>query len=125
MGPLFVAWYFCRTRAQNAKIVVQNQQISLEQNQKILERNVHNAWNIYQTARFILQAEGKNLETAKLNFDRSEEQYRIGQISSIEFRTAQINLQNSQQDFYLAQYRSKTAELALMKLSGNMLDTAY
>jgi outer membrane protein TolC len=110
-----------KTRVQNARITRDNQQISLEQNEQILERNVNNAWGFYQNALFVLQAEGKNLETNQNNFARSFEQYQLGQITSIEFRAAQLNLLNANLNFNQAKYDAKIAELALLQLSGYLM----
>lgn len=110
-----------RTRIQNSKITLENQQITLEQNEQILERNVNNAWGFYRNALFVLEAERKNLETNQNNFDRSVEQYQLGQITSIEFRAAQLNLLNANLNFNQAKYDAKIAELALLQLSGYLM----
>ena len=110
-----------KTRVQNAKITRNNQLINLEQNEQILERNVNNAWGFYQNALFVLEAERKNLETNQNNFERSVEQYQLGQITSIEFRAAQLNLLNANLNFNQAKYDAKIAELALLQLSGFLM----
>ena len=110
-----------KTRVQNAKITRDNELIALEQNEQILERNVNNAWAFYQNALFVLEAERKNLETNKNNFDRSVEQYQLGQINSITFRAAQLNFLNANLNFNQAKYDAKIAELALLQLSGYLM----
>ena len=110
-----------KTRVQNAKIFLENQAISLEQNEQVLERNVNNAWAFYRNALFVLEAEKKNLETNQNNFDRSVEQYQLGQITSIEFRAAQLNLLNANLNFNQAKFDAKIAELALLQLSGYLM----
>lgn len=110
-----------RVRIRNAQIEVENQEISLQQTKQILMRNVNNAWGFYQTALFVLQAEKKNLQTNELNFERTLEQQKLGQITSIEFRQAQLNLLNAQQNYNQAKFAAKTAELALLQLSGDLM----
>jgi outer membrane protein TolC len=114
-----------KTRVQNAKITRDNQLINLEQNEQILERNVNNAWGFYQNALFVLEAERKNLETNQNNFERSVEQYQLGQITSIEFRAAQLNLLNANLNFNQAKYDAKIAELALLQLSGYLMHANF
>lgn len=114
-----------KTRKQNTQIALENQQISLEQTQLNIERDVTNAWTLYETALFVLQAEQKNLETNKLNFSRSKEQYALGQITSIEFRQAQLNLVNASLNFNKAKYSAKVAELALLQLSGGLMQADF
>jgi outer membrane protein TolC len=110
-----------QVRIQNSKIEVQNQQIALQQTRQVLQRNVNNAWGIYQNSRFVLEAEKKNLQTNERNFERTVEQQKLGQITSIVFRQAQLNLLNAQLNFNRAKYSAKTAELALLQLSGDLM----
>jgi outer membrane protein TolC len=112
-------------RRQNSKINLENQEIALEQERLNLSRNVNNAWNIYKTALFVLQAEETNLRTNQRNFDRTVEQYALGQITSIVFRQAQLNLLNAQLNYNRAKYSAKIAELALFQLSGDLLDATF
>ena len=114
-----------KTRVQNAKITRDNELITLEQNEQILERNVNNAWAFYQNALFVLKAERKNMETNQNNFDRSVEQYQLGQINSITFRAAQLNFLNANLNFNRAKYEAKIAELALLQLSGYLMYANY
>lgn len=112
-------------RRQNSKINLENQEIALEQERLNLSRNVSNAWNIYKTALFVLHAEETNLRTNQRNFDRTVEQYALGQITSIVFRQAQLNLLNAQLNYNRAKYSAKIAELALFQLSGDLLDATF
>mgnify|MGYP002713008485 CR=1 FL=1 len=112
-------------RKQNAKIALENQQISTEQTKMEVERNVSNAWTIYQTALFVLEAESTNLETNQRNFSRTQEQYTLGQVTSIEFRQAQLNLLNARLNFNQAKYSAKVAELALLQFSGDLMEAEF
>ena len=114
-----------RTRLQNSKIALDNQKIIEKQQQQNVQRDVSNAWGFYQNTLFVLQAEIKNLETNQRNFDRTQEQYKLGQITSIVFREAQQNLLLSQLNYNRAKYDAKVAELALLQLSGELLNAEY
>lgn len=113
------------TRVQNAKVALESEQIIKERAQQQLDRDLNNAWTTYQTALFILDAQRKNLETSQRNFDRTLEQNRFGQVTSIEFRLAQVNLLNAELIYNEAKYGAKNAELALLQLSGNLLNTQF
>ena len=113
------------TRRQNSKLQYENQKIFLEQTQLDLERQLRNAWTIYQTALFVMVAEDRNKHTNERNFSRSKEQYQLGQINSIDFRQAQFNLLNAKQNFNQAKYSAKVAELALKRLSGTLLEATF
>lgn len=111
-----------KTRIANAKIAAENVLVSKAETTKQLERNVINALNVYNNALFILQAEETNVATNQLNFERTEEQYKLGQINSIEFRQAQVNLLNAQTNYNTAKFAAKNAELFLLQVSGQLLD---
>jgi len=68
-----------------------------------------------------MQVEERNMNTNKLNFDRTVEQFRLGQISSLDFRNAQVELQNAIDRYNTAKYNAKMAELELLKLAGLFL----
>ena len=93
--------------------------------EKDLERNVSNAWETYQNSLFILEAERKNVETNKRNFERSEEQFKLGQIITVELRLAQVNLLNAVNSFNQAKYTAKVAELRLLQLAGQLIGADY
>lgn len=109
-----------RIRKQNSKIELENQSINLDKERLNVERNLSNAWTAYQTALFVKNAQQKNVETAKANFDRSVDQYKLGQISNIVFRQAQLNLLNAQLALSQAKYLAKTAELFVLQISGDL-----
>ncbi len=111
-----------KTRIQNAKIFADNLQIQKEQVVNELERNVANSLEVYTNSLFILNSEEKNVETNNRNFSRSEEQFKLGQITSIEFRQAQVNLLNAKSNLNLAKYDAKNAELKLLQLTGELLN---
>ncbi|MBK8969701.1 MAG: TolC family protein [Saprospiraceae bacterium] len=101
-------------------INVANQRILNQQLQDQIRRDVANAWETYQNALFILRAEQKNLATNRLNFERTEEQFKIGQVSSVEFRQAQLNLLNAATSYNTAKYDAKVIELQLLQLAGRL-----
>ena len=109
-----------RIKKQNSKIAVENQSINLEKEKLNIERNLSNAWTAYQTALFVKGAQEKNLQTAQTNFDRTVDQYKLGQITSIVFRQAQINLLGAQLALNQAKYSAKIAELFLLQISGDL-----
>lgn len=114
-----------KTRIQNSKIYEDNLKVQKEQALNQLERNVANALEVYNNSLFILNAEEKNVETNKNNFSRTEEKFKLGQATSIEFRQAQLNLLNAQSNYNAAKYTAKNAELILLQLSGELLDTDF
>ncbi|MFK7981916.1 MAG: TolC family protein [Saprospiraceae bacterium] len=107
---------------QNAKINVATQLTQKEQVLQQLERDVINAWGSYQNALFILKAEAKNLSINQLNFERTEEQFKVGQVNSVEFRQAQLNLLNAATSLNTAKFDAKIIEIQLLQLSGQLME---
>ncbi|MCH8234238.1 MAG: TolC family protein [Bacteroidetes bacterium] len=114
-----------RTRVQNARIALESDRISREKTLQQLYRDLNNAWTVYQTALFVRDAQKKNLETNRRNFERTLEQNKLGQVTSIEFRQAQVNLLNARLSYNQAKYAAKNAELVILQISGNLLDTEF
>lgn len=112
-----------RVQVQNARIFNENTELIQEQIELEVERDIANALATYENRLFIFHAQEENVQTNLDNFNRTEEQYKLGQATSIEFRQAQINLINARTSLNLAKYDAKLAELELLRLSGSLLDT--
>ena len=110
---------------QNAKINKENQQLQKKQIALEVERDIANALGNYENKLYIYRVQEENVLTNEDNFNRSEEQYRLGQISSIEFRQAQINLLDAKTSLNLAKYDAKLAELQLLQLTGQLLNIEF
>lgn len=114
-----------KLQKQNAQINVETQLIQKEQILQQIERDVINAWESYQNALFILQAEEKNLAINQLNFERTEERFKVGQVNSVEFRQAQLNLLNAATNYNTAKYDAKVIEIELLQLSGRLVESEF
>ena len=114
-----------KVRVQNAKISRENQNIAKLQAEQQLERDVANQWEIYQNALFVMEARNKAVQTNALNFERSQEQYNLGQITSIEFRQAQVNYLNASTSYNQSKFEAKIAELKLLQLKGELIGAQY
>ena len=104
---------------------METQQLFKEQTELEIDRDFNNAWEDYENKLFVLQTQLKNVQTSTDNFNRTEERYKLGQVTSIEFRQAQLNLINAIGDKNAAKYDTKLAELKLMQLSGQLLDMEF
>lgn len=114
-----------KTRVENAKIALDNQQILLEQQRTTIQNNLKNTWENYQNQLFVLNTQEKNIFTSQDNFNRTEERYKLGQVTSIEFRQAQINLINAKTAFNNSKFDAKLIEIQLLQLSGDILNIAF
>ena len=114
-----------KTNVTNAKIALENKKILLDQQKVTIENNLKNTWENYNNQLFVLKAQEKNVLTTQNNFDRTTERYKLGQVTSIEFRQAQINLINSKTAFNNAKFDAKLIELQLLQLSGDILNIKF
>ncbi|WP_244191131.1 MULTISPECIES: TolC family protein [unclassified Prosthecochloris] len=103
---------------QNARIALQNSQVRLEQAAIELEGLVGDTWDAYRNSLDILDFQQKNLETAELNFRRTNELYVLGQATNTTFREAQLNLISARQAIASARYEAKLLEIRLMRIGG-------
>ena len=112
-------------RIQNAQINYENQELQKNQIQTEVNRDIQNALNTYKTRLYIYNLQEQNVQTNIDNFNRTENQFELGQITSVEFRQAQVNLQNARTSYNLAKYDAKLAELQLLQLTGQLLNIEF
>jgi outer membrane protein TolC len=113
------------TQVKNTKINLDNQRLQKEQILINIERDFNNTWDDYQNKLVIYYVQENNIITSQNNFDRTQEKFKIGQATSIEFRQAQQNLRNSELSRNQAKYDAKLAELAVLQLSGELLNVNF
>ena len=114
-----------KIRVANAKIALDNQEILQQQQVDLIENNIKNTFELYKNKLFIHKAQEQNVITSQNNFDRTQERYKLGQVTSIEFRQAQINLLNTQNAVNNAKYDAKLVELELLQLTGDILNVKF
>ena len=106
---------------KNAKIGQENSELAKKKTVLELKKELRNAYQTHLNNLFILEVQRKNLSTNKNNFDRNIERYKIGQVSSIEFRRAQLNLLNAELSESSAKYQAKISEAYFLKISGEII----
>ncbi len=114
-----------QTRVKNAKIALDNQELAKKQVERQVKRDIANALGNYENRLKIYEIQQQNVLTNLNNFDRSKERFKLGQITSIEFRQAQINLIQAQTNKTLAKYEAKLSELQLLQLTGQLLNVDF
>lgn len=103
-----------------AKYQVENAGLLLEQQKLALESQLASLFASYQTNLELVKMEEKNVEIAKQNLDITLAKFKIGTISTIEFRTAQQNYVEAKVRFSNAQYITKISEINLKELTGTL-----
>lgn len=108
-------------RNQNASITLENSKTNLQDVKNKTERDLANAFNAYKNNLFILDVQKRNLKTAEANFKRTEELYKLGQVTTIVFREAQLNLIRSKNSLASAKFNAKNAEVKVLKIAGKLI----
>lgn len=103
-----------------AKIQIENSKIAIDQQTMALTSQLNTAFQTYLTNLELIKLEGKNEAIAKQNLDITLDKFRIGTITTLEFRTAQLNYINAKVRNSDAQYQAKLSEIALRELAGNL-----
>jgi outer membrane protein len=103
-----------------AKIQVENASISIEQQKNLLDSQLLSAYTTYLTNIQLSDLEAKNEKIAEQNLDITLEKFKIGTITTVEFRTAQLNFVNAKFRNTSAQFQAKLSEIALKELAGNL-----
>jgi outer membrane protein TolC len=103
-----------------AKLEIENSQIAIEQQNMILNTQLSTAFQTYLTNLELIDLEEDNVAIAKQNLDITLDKFRIGTITTLDFRTAQLNYVNAKVRYSNAQYEAKLSEIALKELAGNI-----
>lgn len=113
--------YRTATEVQSAQIRLEQNEIAREQARDQLELDLASAWIDYQTNIRILRTQERNLSVAKLNFDRSQQAYDLGQINSSQLREAQLNYIRAKQIIIDLRFILKAAEIDLRRIAGDLI----
>lgn len=103
-----------------AKLDIENTQIAIEQQNMVLNTQLSTAFQTYLTNIELIGLEDNNEEIARQNLSITLDKFRIGTITTLEFRTAQLNYVNAKVRNSNAQYQAKLSEIALKELAGNI-----
>ena len=103
-----------------AKILIENAKIAIEQQSLLLNSELTIAFQTYLTNIELIQLEQTNVAIAKQNLNITVDKFRIGTITTLEFRAAQLNYINAKVRYSNAQFQAKLSEIALRELAGNI-----
>jgi outer membrane protein TolC len=103
-----------------AKILIENSKIAIDQQEQNLKSAIITTYQSYLTNTELTEIEGKNEVIAKQNLDITLAKYKIGTLTTVEFRAAQLNYVNAKVRFSNSKYLAKLSEITLQALAGNL-----
>ena len=104
-----------------AKIQIENSKLNIDQQNLALNSQLATSYQTYLTNLELIALEEKNELIAKQNLNITLDKFRIGTITTLEFRTAQLNYVNAKVRYSNAQFQGKLSEIALRELAGNLI----
>lgn len=115
---------FNRTRAiQNAKIMLETTDLQIENLRLELNAELERAYMNYQNSIDLISLERENLGLATENAQITLETYKLGNTNALELREAQRNAVEAETRLLDAIYNTKIAEIELIRLTGQMVDS--
>ena len=110
-----------RREQRNARIDVENAQLTRERLEQSLRANLSNFWQAYRNNLEVIQLETENLIAARENYEIAMERYLLGDLPGIEMREAQKSLLDAEERILTAKYNTKVCEISLQQMSGNVM----
>jgi len=103
-----------------ASLAIENSKIAIDQQHKALESQLNSAFQTYLTNLELIDLEAKNEAIAKQNLDITLDKFKIGTITTLEFRTAQLNYLTAKVRYNDSKFQTKLSEIGLKELAGNL-----
>jgi outer membrane protein TolC len=103
-----------------AKLQIENSNITLEKQTQTLNAQLAMAFQTYLTNLELSKLEENNEAIAKKNLEITLDKFKIGTISTLEFRSAQQNYVNAIARNSSAKFQAKISEVALKEIAGNI-----
>lgn len=107
-------------REKNAKIQIDNANISAKQTKLNVEAQINNLFVAYLSGLDLIKLEEANVNLNKRNLEITLDKYKLGNITPLEVREAQRNYLDAQSKFFAAQYQSKQAEVMLKQITNSI-----
>lgn len=110
-----------RRQEQNARVVEEQRRLQLDQTGLQLDADAATAYAQYQNYLQLLDLEETNIQLARQNVEIALERYRLGLLTPLALREAQRNQLDAETRLLDIRYAAKQAELALRRLSGELV----
>jgi outer membrane protein TolC len=113
--------YNQKRRIQNAKINAEIAALQIEDLKNNLLSSLERTYITYENALNLIQLETENYAIAKQNIEIAFDRFKVGIATSYELREVQRNAVAAETRLIEAKFAAKSAEIELIRLSGNLL----
>lgn len=103
-----------------AKLQLENSALAVEQQKQTVNAQMASAYQTYLTNVELAKLEESNEAIAKKNMEITLDKFKIGTVSTIEFRNAQENYINAIARNSGAKFQAKISEIVLQQIAGNI-----
>ena len=103
-----------------AKMNIESMDLLVKNQNQQLSSILLTAFNNYQTFQSLVKVEENNVELAKRSLDITNDKFKIGTVSSVEFRDSQENYINAVSRYNAALLDTKLAEIELKQIMGKL-----
>jgi len=88
-----------------------------------IEANLQQVYADFQTNLKLVRFEKENIQFARLNWDITQEKYRLGALNDVELRETQKKLMDAETRLFQSLFTCKSAEIELLRLSGQLSES--
>jgi len=106
---------------QNSKIDVLISDLQYDNIKTLLDEQTETAYNNYENNLQLQRLEMDNEASTKEYLDLSLQQYKVGQISGLDFNTAEQNYINEQMRLFADEFNTQLSRFALIELTGELV----
>ncbi len=114
-----------RIRSQNLSIESESEGLRTDELSTQLEASTRVAYLRWKSGLEQTDLEEKSVKAAEQALEIAEKQYELGTLTNVDFRVIQLNAVNAHSRFLQAQFATKTRELQLYRLSGNLMTQLF
>lgn len=111
-----------KANIENARLNILNTELEKKQVELDILQNLDNVYNNFLYFNDIAKIQQRNVATATINYNRTEEQFKLGKVTGVEIREAQLNLVRAESMLLSAQYNAQIAGYALLQTIGQLLN---
>ena len=109
---------------RSGRLLQKNSEWNTLDSKRELEKSLSSGLAYYEKSQQLLALKANSLASAQLNFDQTQEYFRLGQVSSTQYRAAQLNWSRAKSSQIQARYSAYLAEMSLWQLTGQLKEKA-